>query len=265
MRQARRWRRRLTWHLAWLIVLACGAKAAQVAGADISLAEQRGGGGSGSRGGGGPATAPSGMDLHPPGSERPDVPPRWDFALPPPEEINKSMAFLREVSPRRAEVVARMFDNDRGRFGLRRQIYTRYREMKVLEVEDPPLYQIKLKELRIEDELFGEAAAIRALRQDGHSLSESLRKQIEEHRQKLETAAMEFIELRIAERKHLIAKLQAAVAADERDKRSAARQRIMREINGGGGAGLGGAGLGGELGLPPEALRDGPLAPTTAP
>jgi hypothetical protein len=260
MRQAQR--RRLTWQLTWLIVLACGAKAPKAAGAEITLAEQRGGGANGASGASGPATGPSGMVLRPPGGERLDVPPRWDFALPPPEEINKSMAFLREVSPRRAEVVARMLDNDRGRFGLRRQIYTRYREMKVMEVEDPPLYQIKLKQLRIEDELFGEAAAIRAIRQEGRPPGESQRKQIEEHRQKLETAAMEFVELRIAERKHLIAKLQAAVAADEGDKRGAARQRIMREINGGGG---GGAGIGAEFGMPPEALRDGPLGPTTAP
>jgi hypothetical protein len=194
------------------------------------------------------------------GPDRPDLPPRWEFARPPQEEINKAMAFLGEYSPRRAEVVAKVIrENERGgqRFGLSRQIYLRYRELKQIEADDPALYELKLKQLRVEDEIFGEATALRAVRQEGRPTSEEQRKKLEEHRRKLESAGMEFIELRIAERKHLIAKLQSAVAMDEKDKRAAARQRIMREMTGGG-AEFASPGAG-------DLFRDGPIVPTTAP
>lgn len=152
-----------------------------------------------------------------------EVPARWDFGPPPEPELQKAVAFLKENSPRRAAMVEAMVQS---RYGLRRQIYMRYREMKVLEVEDPKLYDIKLRQLRVEDEMFGEAMAVRNPRQDSKLASE-------EHHQRLEKAAMDFVDLRIEERKHLIAKLQSAVAADEKDKRAAARQRMARELNGG--------------------------------
>ena len=234
-------------HSTWL--MACVLGAMTVAGAE-----------SAERGGGAPATAPTPMVTRPlaAGPDRPDLPPRWDFARPPQEEVNKAMAFLGEYSPRRAEVVARIIrENDRGgpRFGLSRQIYMRYRELKQIEAEDPALYDLKLKQLRVEDDIFGEAAAIRAMRQEGRPTSEEQRKKLEEHRRKLETSAMEFIDLRIAERKHLITKLQAAIATDESDKRTAARQRIIREMTGNGEFLSAGAA---------DFLRD-PVATTTAP
>src|SRR5438046_9435542 len=79
------------------------------------------------------------------------LPPRWDFGMVPPEEFAKAMTFLKEYSPRRAEVVRSMVEIERGRLGLRRQVYMRYRDMKLMESQDPALFEIKLKQLRVED------------------------------------------------------------------------------------------------------------------
>src|SRR5438552_236472 len=66
------------------------------------------------------------------------------------------------------------------RFPMRRQVYLRYRDMKVLEEEDPTLYKIKLEQIQVEDELFGAAAVAREGTRDGGRPSEEQRRRLHE-------------------------------------------------------------------------------------
>ena len=203
-----RWQRRL------LIGFTLGAAALCWSGTAISQPAGRGGaagpgGGGGGSGGGGTGVEPG---------ER-----RWNFGRLDPEEMQKAMQFLAEVSPNRAALLERATAMSRDGFNpLRRQIYMKWRELQVLKEEDPALYEIKLEQIRKEDIMFGEAAAIRDAR--GHGS--------DEHRHKLNKAAQEFVQLRIKEREHLIAKLQAALDFDRNHTAEAVAQRVRRELSG---------------------------------
>src|SRR5439155_27383456 len=73
---------------------------------------------------------------------------------------------------------------------------------------------------------FEESGAAAAIRQNQGSLPE--------HRQNLRKATGEFIKLRNQERRRLVDKLQAAIAADEANPDRAIEERMNREVNGGG-------------------------------
>jgi hypothetical protein len=148
---------------------------------------------------------------------------RWNFGRIDPDEMQKAMQFLAEVSPNRAALLERAaFASRDGINPLRRQIYIKWRELQVLKEEDAALYAIKLDQMRKEDVMFGEAAAIREAR--GHGS--------DDHRQKLYQAATEFVQLRIKEREHLIAKLQAALNFDRNHTEEAVKLRVQRELSG---------------------------------
>jgi hypothetical protein len=195
------------------------------------------------------ATAPPSTQAAPPMPPRPFFPmaPRLDVPMTP-QELESAIVFLQEYSPRRSEIIIPLLHQG-NRPGLARQILTRYRELMLVKSEDPELYETKIRLLRVEDDLFGEAMAARAERQEGHKVSE-------ETRRKLEQAAMKFVDLRIEERQHLIAKLQAGVARDINNKAAAARERIARELNGGA--------LQGDFG-PDNFIRGDGAVPSTAP
>ena len=134
-------------------------------------------------------------------------------------KTSKRDGFPQPVSPKRAALISKLVTSNQ-RATWRKQVVTRWQEMKQLESSDPEMYKIKLAQMKAEDDMFGEALASRKV--DGAS---------EEHLKNLHEYGRQFVDLRNKERERLIEKLQAAIDADKADPAAAIEARVQLELN----------------------------------
>jgi hypothetical protein len=162
--------------------------------------------------------------------------PRWLGRLakglrPPPtdQEWNETEAFFREHSPKRSEAFSRLPDDNKGRRrNIKQLVHSHYAELKRLEKEDPEVYQLRLKQVRAEDDIFGmlmdrwNAGPSRA---DWTALSTPLREQVA----LLVDLDLQERRLRLDRRQQSLDKQKQALADDE-SRRDERIERRLSEI-----------------------------------
>jgi hypothetical protein len=143
----------------------------------------------------------------PPGMGGPDdgQRPRFGrFAPATEKDIEEARIFMRENAPNRWQAVESLPDEGSS---LRRNVMgfvvARYRMLQGMKEEDPKLYDIKVKQLRVEDELYGMLANTNTPEQRTAMKPE------------LTTAAKKLVELTLQEREQRIAKLKDIVTREE--------------------------------------------------
>ena len=129
------------------------------------------------------------------------------FAKPPAsitdQEIDEASPFMRDHSPNRWNAADTLPERD----GLRRSVMSfilaRYRSLEAIKDEDPKLYAIKLKELTVEDQIFGLI---------GHTQTRTQREPL---RTEIREQTRQLVQLIISERQHRIDRLRANLKAQE--------------------------------------------------
>ena len=126
------------------------------------------------------------------------------FAPPSAPEIDDALEFMQENAPNRWQAIQSLPDDGSS---LRRNVIgfvvARYRALQGVKEDDPKLYEIKVQELRAEDEVYG-------LLSDAGT--PELREKMRKH---LEGAARKMMELTLAERQQRIVRLKEIVGHQE--------------------------------------------------
>lgn len=107
--------------------------------------------------------------------------------------------FIREHSPRRWEAFDSLQPDSTSRRAVRRLIVARYKSLMEMKQKDPQMYKLQLRELELEDDIFGITVAMRG-RRDASDLRDNLRKD-----------AAELVDTRLNIRQLRIERLEQAV------------------------------------------------------
>lgn len=126
------------------------------------------------------------------------------FAPPSAAEIDDALEFMQENAPNRWQAIQSLPDDGSS---LRRNVIgfvvARYRALQGVKEDDPKLYEIKVQELRAEDEVYG-------------LLSDAGTPELREKRRNpLDAAARKMMELTLAERQQRIVRLKEIVGYQE--------------------------------------------------
>jgi hypothetical protein len=194
--------------------------------------------------------------------ERPPAPPQGDA-----EEWDKAMAFMKENSPKRWAMLPDLPEFYRQ--GIQDRMYGRYRQLERWKNADKEMYEIDMRRVALEDELW---TARMKVRMSGEPLKPEEVSKIREKVAAFVDLAMEERELRI-QRLRDVLKREEAFFANEK----AQREQLVSENTtliergerggflsggGGGGGGFGGPGRGG---FPPGRNPGGPPGDRPAP
>jgi hypothetical protein len=144
------------------------------------------------------------------------------------EQFREKMdAFCKEHAPKRWAAMGG--DKNPMKFG---GMYFRFRGLMVLEKQDKALYDIKVRQIEIEDEEYGLMKEVRAARQDQDAA------ELDRLTAKLRELSNEYVTSRIDERTHRIASLQktietekSALAADQQNKGKLISDRVEAILN----------------------------------
>lgn len=180
------------------------------------------------------------LALGEPPPERPEMsdvdapaPRRWGGAgrpdAPTAEEWEKVSAFMQEQSPHRWRLYQRLAEESSAQRSVRRMIWSRYQNLQDLKQEDPAFYEMRLRQLQLEDEIFDLVDLLKNA--ESPEQKDKVRGQM---REKLGQA----VDIGIKERRHRINKLEKALqteknrlAADEKDHEKLIENRLNRLLS----------------------------------
>jgi len=139
------------------------------------------------------------------------------------EQFREKMElFCKEHAPKRWAAMGA--DKNPMKFG---GMYFRFRGLMVLEKQDPALYEIKVRQIEIDDEEYGLMKEVRAAREKADVA------ELDRLTARLRDLSQEYISSRINERTHRIASLEktieaekAALAADQQSKDKLIKDRV---------------------------------------
>ena len=112
-------------------------------------------------------------------------------------------AFIRQAAPNRWAALEALPENGTFRRGIMVYVVARWRHLQMLREDDPALYDIKVHQLTVEDNIYGLLACTR-----GPADREALRK-------KLHDKVAELVKLTLADRQHRIERLRQALKTEE--------------------------------------------------
>jgi hypothetical protein len=167
-----------------------------------------------------PAHAPTTADVHAqaPKVSHPQTPTPPSTSKT--DEWPAAQAFFEAHSPRRWRALESLRPESNARLKIQNYITNRYRSLKEQEKKDPEMYKLQVKELELEDQIFGQAS--RRHHQDNPEFQEQLKKE-----------AAELVDTRLGIRQLRITRLEKAVdqakSRLEKDKQQR-DQLIEREI-----------------------------------
>lgn len=134
------------------------------------------------------------------------------------EEVAEAMQFMTEHSPNRVRAMEALPESGASRRGVMAFVLARYRALQAVKEEDPRLYDIKVKQVESEDELYGLLAPTR-------TISER-----ERMRDKIRIATKAMIEQNIAEREHRLERLRQQLQREEQ-KVNADRSQMEARVD----------------------------------
>jgi hypothetical protein len=138
--------------------------------------------------------------------------------LPTEQQWGEVEQFMREHSPERLAALQKLhLDGDRLN-NLKKMIFARYSYLKTLGEMDHDAYDLKLRQLDLEDKIFGLATAMRAAADEG---DDRKREQI---RGELRTAVGKLVDLGMAEREARLNRLEKSI----HDQRTALTQETQK-------------------------------------
>ncbi len=134
------------------------------------------------------------------------------------EQWNEAAEFMKNKSPKRWEAFAAMPEDRRDM--LRRMIYRRYEGLRSLEKSDAEMYQLKMQQMQVDDELFGLAAALRNA-DDQEGVAEKLNKRVADK-----------VDLELKERELRLKSMQKALDDDRSHKDELIKKRLEQVRSG---------------------------------
>lgn len=129
------------------------------------------------------------------------------------QDMDQAAQFMRENSPNRWQVVDSLPEDSPDRRAVMAFITLRWRSLQNVKDEDAPLYEIKLKQLHIEDGIYGMLATTQSAAE-----REPLRSRLRE-------SVDELLNLGFAEREHRIEQLRKMVKT-EQEKLDTSRKQV---------------------------------------
>lgn len=164
------------------------------------------------------ATADASPEPDAPYRQRP-FPGRYGQVAPTERELEDAGTFMREHAPNRWQAVQSLPDDGVVRRGVMGFIVARYRALQDVKKDDPKLYDVKLRQLAVEDELYGMVA------------SETTPEEREKHRDALRIATRKLLELNLAERELRIDRLRQSLSTEEQ-RLATDRAQLDTHVNG---------------------------------
>ena len=150
---------------------------------------------------------------------------RWGMEIPS-QEWELAAQFMEQHSPRRWRAYQSLPDERRQ--GVRRMIYVRYRNLQQLRGDDPELYDVRMRQLVMEDDIWRLVDELRA------STSEEQREPII---QQIRQRVQETTALWLKEREHRLARQEAVLqtmredlATDRQNLEEIINERVSREV-----------------------------------
>jgi hypothetical protein len=210
-----------------------------------------------------PADPPSQPQQPPQRRRLSDMPP------PTPEQLREAEAFAEKNSPNRYHAFKRFAEasnNQENTTRMRMSIVRGLLEMQALGREDNELYDMKLEEMRLDDQIFGAVAEYRKRVQNGEQVSRA------DLRDQIKPQFKELLALRVKQAEHRIKKMETALA-DEQSRLERLKKvsdeglsaRLEQEIESGGVFTSRGFGPPGSTFAPPGRFREGSPPPATSP
>lgn len=142
----------------------------------------------------------------------------------------KVMAFIKENSPNRFEAMEKG-SGDRNQ--LRMSMFFKFRGLMMLKTEDPGLYDIKVKQIRVEDDEFALTEKLKEARKNENTA------EIDSLKGSLAKVSAQYIALKIDERKQRIENLrklteaeQAALSYDQKNTEQLVNDRVEALMKG---------------------------------
>ncbi len=178
-------------------------------------------------GGGGedePREFTSGSEFHP----------AMDF--PSREDVEKFEAFMRENSPKRWTIIRSITDADRQQ-RMRGMLYNRFRMLERLRNADHDMYQVNLRRIGVEDEIFG--ISYPAVRIEGRSLTPEESSQLREKVAALVDLTLEEREVRVQRLREMLKREEELLTTEKAQREAAIAERLAliehgRVMSGGG-------------------------------
>ena len=149
------------------------------------------------------------------------------FAPPSASEIDDAMVFMQENAPNRWQAIQMLPDDDSS---LRRNVIgfvvARYRALQGLKDDDSTLYDIKVQQLRTEDEVYGLLSGT-----ETPERREKLRQPLTDRAQKMQELTLAEREQRIHRLKDIIEHQEASLSADRLKIATLVSARVEALIN----------------------------------
>ncbi len=120
------------------------------------------------------------------------------------EDVQDVMVFMRVHSPNRVRAMEGLPEDSSARRGVMAFVVARYRALQAVKDEDPQLYDLNVKQVEIEDELYGLLAPVRTVGDR------------EKLRDRIRDAVKRQMETNLAEREHRLNRLRESVQREER-------------------------------------------------
>jgi hypothetical protein len=120
------------------------------------------------------------------------------------EDMQEVMAFMREHSPNRVKAMESLPEESSARRGVMAFVVARYRALQAVKDEDAQLYDLGVKQVEIEDDLYRLLASARTVGDR------------EKMRDRIRTAVRPQVETNLAERKQRLSRLREALRREER-------------------------------------------------
>lgn len=120
------------------------------------------------------------------------------------EDMQEVMTFMREHSPHRIKTMEKLPEDSAARRGVMAFVVARYRSLQALKDEDAQLYDLGVKQVEIEDELYGLLAPARAVGDR------------EKMRDQIRVAVKRQVETNLAERERRLSRLRESLRREER-------------------------------------------------
>ncbi|GEM_PF-4822185 len=120
------------------------------------------------------------------------------------EDMQEVMAFMREHSPNRVKATESLPEDSAARRGVMAFVEARYRALQAVKDEDAQLYDLGVKQVEIEDDLYGLLASAPTVADR------------EKIRDRIRIAVRPQVETNFAERAHRLSRLREALRREER-------------------------------------------------
>jgi hypothetical protein len=140
-------------------------------------------------------------------------------------------AFFRAHSPNRLVMFDQHMDDPRMQYRMRRFMQERYTMLQNLKERDPNLYELKVKQIELEDVIFGLAQELRSTGDE--AAREKLRGKIREQVVLWVDASLQEREQRLEKLKQLLADETKRLEADRNDREAMVERRLERVLSGG--------------------------------